>query len=156
MSGVNKTMNKATQGIFVIDGYEFSKDTTVEDVKTMGKYHVFGENSVNADSLPNTVEFCERTWVATMHFFNGKVCNIKLYPRTLKRDDYDSESAWSIANSALCEKVLDGYFENNIKKENVKKGIVYYFDGGIASVPNSFENGRDYELGGYIYVSYDG
>ena len=148
-------MNKASQGIFEIDGYEFSKDTTVEDVKAMEKFSLVGEEAVTANSRPNKLDFCGRQFVVVITLYRGKIKQLELYPREINKRDFESTEAYDSARMDYCENILDVLFDDTVKKEKQKSGIVYKFIDGFVLIPYPYADGRDYEPGGYIYVSYD-
>lgn len=149
-------MNKASQGIFEIDGFEISKDTTVERFKESDKYEILDcyNNSFIVESCPNTVEFCGKNFGIEMDFYDGKLQSFKLSPYDIDYRKYDTDKAFSDACFSYCEEILDSLFDESVKKEIDEDGVRYFFEGGIAGIGHMISNGRDHDLGGDINVTY--
>ena len=147
-------MNKLSQGIFEIDGYDFSKDTKLEEMVKLEKYRPIGRNDVKRFvSRPNMVEFFGYNFVAEFVFYYGRLSTIELYPRL--DEEYDKKHIELFHEKCFdyCKKLLDEQFDDTIKRIEDKDGIEFYFKGGTAGIPHSYYR-KDYEPGGYIYVSF--
>ena len=150
-------MNKLSQGIFEIDGYEYSRNTTLEDIKALGKYEICGTGEVvKVQSIPNTVRFLDADFVALFYFFAGRLDHLELYPQLPgSGDDPDEEEddEYGKACFDFCEKLLDENFDDTVVKSRGDNGILYDFGVGSAGIPCPDHN-KDFSSGGYIFISF--
>ena len=154
MSGVNKTMNKASQGIIEIDGYDFSKKTTIDKVRTLGKFEFYEAKDKKEITHPTEMSFSNKIFVVSLTFFNGLLCGINMYPSFLDDEEGELLQDKHAAAFDVCKKALDEYFEDNAVISNHKNWLKYRFKGGYAILPYSYydDKAREYITEGYFYV----
>ena len=148
-------MNNVSKGIFEIDGYEISKDTTVERFKASDKYEILDvtPGSYIVDSRPNAVEFCDKRFCIELIFLDEKLTDFTLSPIELDHSKYDSDEDFNEACFSLCEQLLDSLFDEAHKNIS-EAAIKYTFDGGRAILAHTFDDGRTTHPGGNIVVRY--